>query len=280
MNNERIAILKKIYHHENGFYNPDLDRHEHRIPDSVTGEDLNLLSDNGLKPNNFETFEHSNSLKRLLELKEDPRLTLDFAKAMFLKGITGEFPRGRQTLMSYIYIKNLYKHKFEGKETCEISGLPKKKTIDKTHQLYTFYLGHSWNEIPIHNLIELEEILKYEKPKITKEDKDKLIELLCLISKSTPNETPSNLEKRIAKSKVLPKTDKYKRYGILQTLSECGILPNEFIIPTYEKFSTRKEIWKANENLTTSHRSDIVLPFGGWKGQNGVNYERYEEIFE
>ncbi len=280
MNKKIIGILKKVYHYENGFYNSDLDRHEHKIPDSVTSKDLSLLIDNGLKPNNFETFEHDDSLQRLLKLKENPKLTLDFAKAMFLKGVTGEFPRGRQTLMSFIYIKNLYQHKFEGKETCEISGLPKKKTLDKTSQLYTYYLGHSWNEMPIHYLIELEEILKYEEPKITKEDKDKLIELLDLISKSDLNETPGNLEKRIAKSKVLPKTDKYKRYGILLTLSECGILPNEFITPAYDKFLTRKEVWKASENLTTSHRSDIVLPFGGWKGENKVNYKRYEEIFE
>ena len=238
------------------------------------------MAENGLAPNNFETFEHHSSLQRLLKLKENPKLTLDFAKAMFLKGLTGEFPRGRQTLMSFIYVKNLYQHKFIGKETCEISGLPKKEIIDKTHQLYTYYLGHSWNEKPIHYLIELEEILKYEKPKITKEDKGKIIELLDLISKSAQNETPGNLEKRIAKSKLLPKTDKYKRYGILLTLSECGILPNEFLTPTYDKFPIRKEIWKASENLTTSHRSDIVLPFGGWKGENRINYERYKEIFE
>ncbi|WP_103068698.1 hypothetical protein [Aquimarina sediminis] len=279
MDKKTISILKKVYFHENGFYNPELDRHEHKIPDSVTQSDLNLLKDNDFSPNNFETFEHDNSLDRLLAFKSNPKLTLDFAKAMFLKGITGEFPRGRQTLMSYIYIKNLSKHNFEGKDTCEICGLPKKKTIDRTSQLYTYYLGHSWNEMPVHNLIELEEILKYEKPNSTKEDKDKLIELLDLISKSKPNETPGKLEKRIAKNKTLPKTDKYKRYGILLTLSECGILPNEFILPTYDKFSTRKEIWKASEHLKTSHRSDIVLPFGGWKGKNGVNYKRYKEIF-
>lgn len=280
MDKKIISILKKVYSCENGSYNSDLDRHEHKVPDSVSQEDLNLLIDNGLAPNNFETFEHDSSLERLLMLKGNSKLTLDFAKAMFLKGITGEFPRGRQTLMSYIYIKNLSNHKFEGKETCEICGLPKKKTIDKTYQLYTYYLGHSWNEIPIHNLIELEEILTYEKPDITKEDKDKLIELLNFISKSDPAETPGKLEKRIAKNKVLPKTDKYKRYGILLTLSECGILPNGFILPTYDKFSTRRELWKASESLTTSHRSDIVLPFGGWKGEKAIDYERYKEMFK
>ncbi len=56
-----------------------------------------------------------------------------------------------------------------------------------------------------------------------------------------------------------------KDFISLHTLSECRILPNEFITPSYDKFPTKKEIWKASENLTTSHRSDIVLSFGGWK---------------
>ncbi|MCP4131911.1 MAG: hypothetical protein GY754_13115 [bacterium] len=104
--------------------------------------------------------------------------------------------------------------------------------------------------------------MSYEKPVTTKSEESKILELLNFISESEPNETPGKLEKRIAKHKILPKTDKYKRYGILLTLSECGILPNEFIPPKYDKFSTKKEIRKASENLTTSHRSDIILPPG------------------
>lgn len=280
MDKKVLAILKKVYFHENGFYNTEFDRHEHRIPDSVSQADLALLKDSGFFPNNFETFDHDNSLLRLLDFKQRSKLTLDFAKAMFLKGITGEFLRGRQTLMSFIYVKNLPKHEFSGKETCEICGLPKKETIDKTKELYSYYIGYSWNEIPIHFLIELEEIVKYDKPHIEKEDKDKIIELLKLVDEADPNETPGALEKRIAKNKVLPQTDKYKRYGILMTLAECGILPNDFILPMYDQFSTRKEVWKANEDLTTSHRSDIVLPLGGWKGKNGVDFNRYKDIFE
>jgi len=280
MTNKILSILKKVYFHENGFYNIELDRHEHKIPDSISQSDLMLLKENGFTPNNFETFEHDNSLNKLLHFKNHPKLTLNFAKAMFLKGITGEFPRGRQTLMSYIFIKHLLDHKFEGKDICEICQLPKKETKDKTLELYTYYLGQSWNEFPLSNLIELEEIINYDKPIITKKDREKLEQLLDCISKSEPNETPGKLEKRIAKSKILPNTEKYKRYGILLTLSECGILPNDLIPPSFDKFSTFKEICKASKNLKTSHRSDIVLPFGGWKGKNGVDYERFNEIFE
>lgn len=279
MNKKILSLLKKIYFHENGFYNAKLDRHEHKIPESVSASDLDLLKSSGLQPNNFETFDHDSALNRLLQLKNNDKLTLGLVTSLFLKGITGEMPRGRQSLISYLYVKNLSTHSFEGKDSCEICGLPKKETEDKTDSLYRNYLGHVWNEIPLNYLIDLEEVLNLEKPQVSQGDKEKLEELLKFISHADDTETPGKLEKRIAAAKLLKNTDKYMRYGILMALAECGILPNDFIKPIYEGFSTRKEIWSASENLKTSSRSDIILPLGGWKGKNGVNFERYEEIF-
>lgn len=279
MDKKTLSILKKIYFHENGFYNLPLDRQEHKIPTTVTQADLELLETKGLKPNNFETFEHDTSLDRLLKLRDNKKLTLGFASSMFLKGVTGEIPRARQTLMSYLYIQHLSRHNFVGKDSCEICGLPKVKTEDKTHQLYTYYLGHSWNETPLHFLTELEEALTFEKPEIKKSDRKKLVDLLEFIAKGDTKETPGALEKRLAAHKILEQTDKYKRYGILQTLAECGILPNKFINPKYIEFTSRRELWEASKKLTTSHRSDIILPLGGWRGENGVDIVRYEEIF-
>ncbi|HWV67474.1 hypothetical protein, partial [Chitinophaga sp.] len=157
MDKKILSILKKIYSHENGFYNPTLDRHEHKIPATVTQADLETLRHSGFAPNQFETFDHDHALERLQTLQQHKKLTLHFAAALFLKGLTGEMPRARQTLMSYLYIKHLFKHPFSGKNTCEICGLPARETTDKTHQLYTYYIGHSWNEMPLHFLVELEE---------------------------------------------------------------------------------------------------------------------------
>lgn len=65
MNKKTLSILKKIYFHENGFYNLSLDRIEYKIPTSVTQVDLKLLETIGLKPNNFETFDHDNSFGQI-----------------------------------------------------------------------------------------------------------------------------------------------------------------------------------------------------------------------
>ena len=271
--------LKKIYNFENRFYNEKLDRHEQKIPSNISGEDILLLEKMGLKPNNFETFTHDAAIERFLKLKINPKLTKEFVVALFYKGITGEFVRGRQPLLSFVFLKHLQRHSLTGNPNCEICGLPVKETEDKTYQLYTYYLGHSWNETPLHWIIELEEILKYEQPQVTQQDRKRLCDLLEFIEKSEGNETPGQLEKRIASAKLLKNTDKYKRYGILQTLAELGILPNDLIKPAYEGFSTRTERWEAERKLKGSPRSDIVLPLSAWRGKNGVNWKRYEEIF-
>src|SRR5690554_3891500 len=167
MDKKQLSLLKKIYHYENGFYNSEADRHETKIPADITSGDLHQLENIGLKPNNFETFEHDNALERLLKFKENPKVNLEFVKALFYKGITGAFPRGRQPLMSYLFVKHLTQHKFVGKKHCEICGLPQKETIDRTNRRYTTYLGHAWNEIPINYLIDLEEIQHFDKPEVT-----------------------------------------------------------------------------------------------------------------
>jgi hypothetical protein len=227
----------------------------------------------------METIHHDEAINRFFSLKNNSTLTEDFAVAMFYKGISGEYIRGRQTLMSYIYLKHLPEHKFTGEKICDICGLPKTETIDEADVLSTYYSGHSWNELPLNCLIELEEIINMEKPIIKESDKELLDTLLETIGMAEKDETPGKLEKRIGKDRILIKTDKYKRYGILQTLAECGILPNKLIIPRYDKFVSFKEMTEMHEKLMGSVKSDIVLPLAGWKGEYGIDKEKYTKIF-
>ncbi|MBY4891391.1 hypothetical protein KUL25_01285 [Rhodobacteraceae bacterium N5(2021)] len=75
-------------------------------------------------------------------------------------------------------------------------------------------------------------------------------------------------------------TDKYKRHGILQTLAECGILPNDLVMPLYKGARTQVEFWEAHKRLKGSARSDIVLPLAGRRGRMGVDLDRYHDVFK
>ena len=263
--NKAIKILNKVYHHTNTDYgNSFLGKTTYKTA-FLSEEQKNILKENNLIPNEIKEHTHDSLLNDFLILKKNKKLTIAFAKSLFIKGLTGESPRFRQTLISFLYLQKVTKHKYtptKKHSNCSVCKLPEKTIMDSTHELYTNYLGHSWNEFPKSYVSELEDILQYPMPKITKEDKDHLVKLLLSIKNADENETPGQLEKRIGKEKLLPKTDKYKRYGILQTLAILEILPSQMALDNQPA------------------RSDIVLPLAGWKGKLGVNLKKAIEIFD
>ncbi len=264
--NKAISILKKVYHYTNTDYETEYKGIVGYKTNFLSEKEWSILQNANLMPNNIETYTHDSLVESFLKLKANEKLSMDFAVNLFIKGVTGEFPRYRQALISFLYLQNITKHHFASSESscnCSICGLPKERTEDRTHNLYTYYLGHSWNEQPQCFVAELEDILQYSKPQVTEADKEILVKLLLLINQANENETPSQLEKRIGKEKLLPKTDKYKRYGILQTLALLEILPSN------------KEL----ENLQPA-RSDIVMPLAGWRGRFGVDFKKAKEIFK
>lgn len=263
--NKAISILKKVYHYTNTDYDTDYGDIVGYKTDFLTNEQWNVLKEAKLIPNEIKVHTHNSLIADFIKLQKNKELTIDYAKSLFIKGLTGEFPRFRQTLISFLYLQGITEHDYTPSEEysgCSICGLPENTTEDTTHSLFTYYLGHSWNEFPKHFAAELEDVLQYSKPEITNIDKACLTKLLLSINNADENETPGQLEKRIGKEKLLPKTDKYKRYGILQTLAILGILPS------------KKELDKQPV------RSDIVMPLAGWKGKLGVDFKKASEIFE
>ncbi|MFF4291927.1 hypothetical protein ACFY0R_42675, partial [Streptomyces sp. NPDC001633] len=78
--------------------------------------------------------------------------------------------------------------------------------------------------------------------------------------------TPGQLEKSIARARLLPRTDKYQRYGILIALAELGVLPNTLLPPSIDRFVSRTECQAAYRRVRGAPRSDITLPLAAWRG--------------
>lgn len=264
ISSKAISVLKKVYHHANADYDNDYFGRVGRKTDFLTEEQVLLLEKANLVPNDFKEMTHDTLLEGFLQIRESGALSLEFCTSLFLKGLSGDFPRYRQTLMSYWYLRGLADHTFEESDAragCAICELPEHVVKDRTDNLLTYHLGGSWNEMPEDFLDELQEISQIEQPEVSDDDVERFVRLLNEIDNAEADETPGQLEKRIGKSKILPKTDKYKRYGILQTLAVVGVLPSS---PALDKQPVR---------------SDIVFPLAGWKGELGVDFDRASEIF-
>ncbi|KCZ86085.1 hypothetical protein HAD_10370 [Hyphomonas adhaerens MHS-3] len=259
-----LKLLKAVYSYDNTDYEMKYSGEIGYKTDGISPADAELLRQHNLEPNNFQTFSHDDLVRAFLKLRETTPLTLETSSRYYIRGLSGDHPRYRQTLMSYLFMAGLEDHAFTPSQrhvNCDGCGLPQQTVFDRTHALYTYYLGHSWNETPAHFLPELEEASDWEAPEVTTVQVEKLSSLLQAISDASEDETPGQLEKRIASLKLLPKTDKYKRYGILQTLAVAGILPSD------------------HDTDGQPARSDIVHPLAGWRGGMGVDYDVASKVF-
>ncbi len=203
----------------------------------------------------------------------------DVARA-FLAGLTPGFPRGRQPLISFAFARHLPAHAFapavEGKgpqETlCLVCGLHALEVLDPTEVELRLWLGWAWNERPIRYLVDLEAF----DPAAGRAVLEALLQAALDLP---PEATPSLLEKEAGRRKLFPGTDKYQRLGILEALAEAGVLPNGSLAPSWERFVPVPERWEASRKMKGAPRSDIVLPFGAWRGRDGVDREAVRRLF-
>ncbi|WP_217176928.1 hypothetical protein [Streptomyces sp. AC495_CC817] len=209
-----------------------------------------------------EAFERS--IHAVAALDEDAVL------GAFVSGL-GSAPHGRQTLISFAWARHLASapRTADGLPDC---GLDARHAggfeVDPTEVLLRLALGWAWNEQPERYLLDLETAASAGLPAPTAEDRERLRALIDVISAQPDGTRASELEKAVARAKVVPGTDKYQRYGILIGLAEYGLLPST-LAPGWDRFVSRTEF---SDAWSGGPRSDITPPLSGWRG--GVDGQR------
>lgn len=200
----------------------------------------------------------------------------DTVLSAFVAGL-GSAPRGRQTVISYGWARFLSTapHGGDGVPDC---GLKPVSDVDVTEVLLRLVLGWAWNEIPEHYLPDLEAAAAQGLPRPDEDDRERMRALLDLIRTAPAGMRPSDLEKAVARAKIVPGTDKYQRYGVLIGLAEIGVLPSPALPPMWDRFITTGERHAAFSGLRGAPRSDITLPLAGWRG--GVDEQRAAKLLD
>lgn len=190
--------------------------------------------------------------------------------AAFVAGL-GSAPRGRQPVISYGWARYLGSAP-RGEDGVPDCGLPPTSEVDVTEQLLRLVLGWAWNELPYHYLPDLEAAAAEGLPAPDDDDRARLRALLDLVRSAQDGTRPGELEKLVAGAKLIPGTDKYQRYGVLIGLAELGVLPSPVLPPMWDRFVPVTERHAAAKALRGGPRSDITVPFAGWRG--GVDEQR------
>ncbi|WP_152669164.1 hypothetical protein [Paenibacillus sp. DMB20] len=102
---------------------------------------------------------------------------------------------------------------------------------------------------------------------------------MASLSRSEPDETPGEYEKRLTSEKIMPKNT-YVRRGILNSLAVTGVLPNVFVQTHFNAWTDFEDIVSHEEKLAnTRGRSDMEMPWAAWKGELKINWDVVEELF-
>lgn len=206
------------------------------------------------------------------------RLEPDQVAAAFVAGVGGGHPRGRQILISYAWARHLSgaPRTDSGLPDC---GLAERSEVNFSDQALRLALGYVWNELPANFLPDLEAAAAQGLPSPSADDEAVFRRLIQVIGSQAPDTTPGELEKNLARLKLIPKSDKYARYGMLQALAEVGVIPNPILDPSWDRHIPYSERIAAHQQVKGSPRSDIVLPLAGWRGAEGIDGARLQQVF-
>lgn len=254
---------------------------KHYSTENLSPKELSYLQDSGYQVNDIVHDTHDENIRKLKEIINNPNLSMHNLLSAYIAGY-GSFPRGRQPIMSYLFAQAVPLHEFyssrDGKH-CEICGVKKNFWLERGRAIFGRYAGNSWNECTWEFYIDLEEFSKLPPRAAAKEDLQIFSAVIDMIRNAPEGETPGKLEKRIKKSKQVPKCEIYALRGLLMTLAELGVMYNPFIKPLFDEFSDCNTRWEAERKVPGSSRSDIVLPLAGWRGEYGICEERFNELF-
>jgi len=272
MDDKLFKILKKFYVNDN----------RKRSLDFLSEKDKDYLVSTGYPAKGIIEYTHDECIKAYKDLLDHPNLTMENLIAAYVCGFSS-FPRGRQPILSYLFAKAVPVHELTGpygeEDTCSICNIARLKHVCLGEKVYRQYLGYSWTEYWDWYVVGLQEFAELEPCTPTEEDIKIFNDVIGMIRNAPAKETPAKLEVRIKQGKIVPGYEKYRFRGQLMTLAELGVMPNPYIKPLYDGFTSYGEIDQISKRVPGSIRSDVILPLSGWRGDHPIDEERLKMLF-
>nr|WP_314264280.1 hypothetical protein [uncultured Moellerella sp.] len=278
-----MRILRKLYKYENGQYDGQRAVSIYQA-DTLSEKELALLAQVNWPLNSIECFSsHANTLDKLYSLKQEASLTRQRCLDAFIAGVGGSYPRGRSVLSAFHKLHHLPSHDYQEKSQyacCWIcSDKDELKYINDSFFQYCLYYGNAYTSNPSYAYLNLKHLLTSDVVQPTENDKQVFNQLLDLLRGAAEDETPGRFEKRLAESKLLS-GNKYTKRGILHSLALIGVIPNQFIPLSLDDWANFGDITSAEIQLNnTKGRSDMEMPWAGWKGSLKIDEEKVTAYF-
>ncbi|MFK0524596.1 hypothetical protein ACINKY_20565 [Paenibacillus illinoisensis] len=287
MDKQCMRVLKKLYQHANGKYDSERQVTVYRT-DTLTADEQEVLHTHGWVPNDLELIAHDEIIQQLIDLQQNEHLSWTTATNAFVAGVGGSYPRGISALGSFHMMVHMQHHAYEEAKQfhcCKYCGLSR-NSHDAWDNLsfirYAVHLGHDYSSTSLGayaDLTELASLLEHESITPSEEDIHTFNQLLHSLDQAESDESPGKYEKRLTAEKLI-KGQAGIRRGILKSLSRVGVLPNQIIPLRPDHWTNIEELLNAELLLSnTKGRSDMEMPWAGWQGKLGVDWDKARQLF-
>lgn len=278
-----MRVLRKLYKYENSQYDGQRKVSIYNL-DTLSEKEQIILSESNWQPNVIEHCDdHTDIITKLHSLKNEPSLTQQRCLDAFVAGVGGSYLRGRSVLGAFHKLHTLPIHDYLEKKQyacCWIcSDYNKLQYINDSYFQYCLYYGNSYTGNALYAYLNLKHLLTVEPVIPTDNDKKIFNQLLDLLRIAPVDETPGRFEKRLNESKLIS-GDRYTKRGILHSLALIGVIPNQFISLSLDTWNNFGDISITEQQLNnTKGRSDMEMPWAGWKGSLKIDEEKAAEYF-
>lgn len=252
---------------------------------TISKEDFEYAKNEGYMFD-YPTYEtHDNSLKKVNDLLT--KINVAEVSNAFLYSLSTRKLEYRSVLGSLFFAKAIPKHEIDigygqtRKNHCYLCGW------DVWHKCPNQYeINHGLNVLNFERykfggvrhtslnyvLFDLEQFLKLPKTLPTDEDRNILEKILDCVNKLNSKDKAGKLRDLILKEKIF-KTNKNEVSIILNILGICGILSSKEF-PSYEEKFVNEYYRDPIE-----HKNDFAYPINRWCASDGINYDKFKEIF-
>lgn len=286
MDNKLRRVLNKLYRHDNQSY--DRERQVALFKtDTLSPAEQEILNTSGWAANDLRYIRHDEVIAKLIGLRIDDRINWSSIGDAFVAGVGGSNPRGVSTLGSYYAMLHARPHAYEESEqlrSCRVCAFSHNDEgwDNLSFIRYAMHLGNNYSGTSLGactDMAEFAELLDHAPIQPTAEDKKAFRSLLHSLDRAEAGESPGQYEKRLTAEKII-KGNAGTRRGMLQALAMVGVIPNSILELAPERWTDMAIIIRAEAGLgNTQGRSDMQMPWAGWQGGLGVDWNKARTIF-
>jgi len=244
-----------------------------------TPEEFEIAKNEGYMFEYPKMISHDDTMNELNDVLS--KITPEMVANAFLYSLSTRRLEYRSAVGSYWYAVAIPKHSSTDEKLCNYCGWYQWHENPDEYELLQGlnvlnFERYKWGGVRHtrlnYALFDLQRFLELPMVRHTKKDEEILVHILSCINELEPNDKSRALQQLITKKKIL-KSNKSEIDILIDILGICGVLSSDenpcYVVSFADMYQRDPE----------EHKNDFTYPVNRWRAIDGINQERYDEVF-